>query len=35
VGPPVGEGWMRWCFASKDPQRLLQGVGRLKSWMKL
>lgn len=26
-----GEGWLRWCFASRDPQRLLQGVERLKS----
>jgi aspartate/methionine/tyrosine aminotransferase len=24
-----GEGWLRWCFASQDPQRLLDGVGRL------
>jgi aspartate/methionine/tyrosine aminotransferase len=23
------EGWLRWCFASRDPQRLVQGVGRL------
>jgi aspartate/methionine/tyrosine aminotransferase len=23
------EGWLRWCFASRDPQRLTQGVGRL------
>ncbi len=26
---PEGEGWLRWCFASRDPQRLTQGVGRL------
>ena len=24
-----GEGWLRWCFASRDPQRLTQGVARL------
>jgi aspartate/methionine/tyrosine aminotransferase len=23
------EGWLRWCFASRDPQRLVQGVDRL------
>jgi aspartate/methionine/tyrosine aminotransferase len=23
------EGWLRWCFASRDPSRLLQGVERL------
>lgn len=23
------EGWLRWCFASRQPQRLLQGVDRL------
>lgn len=23
------EGWLRWCFASRDPQRLAEGVGRL------
>lgn len=28
---PEGEGWLRWCFASRDPQRLLDGVQRLKS----
>jgi aspartate/methionine/tyrosine aminotransferase len=26
---PEGEGWLRWCFASKDPGRLRQGVERL------
>lgn len=25
-----GEGWLRWCFASRDPARLLEGVGRLR-----
>ena len=23
------EGWLRWCFASKDPGRLDQGLARL------
>jgi aspartate/methionine/tyrosine aminotransferase len=26
---PEGEGWLRWCFASKDTARLHDGVGRL------
>ncbi|MCW5663492.1 MAG: pyridoxal phosphate-dependent aminotransferase [Piscinibacter sp.] len=26
---PEAEGWLRWCFASRDPQRLLAGVQRL------
>ena len=26
---PEGEGWLRWCFASKDPSRLDEGVRRL------
>jgi aspartate/methionine/tyrosine aminotransferase len=26
---PEGEGWLRWCFASRDPQRLTAGVQRL------
>ena len=30
----IGEGWMRWCFASKDVERLAEGVGRLESWLK-
>ena len=25
-----GEGWLRWCFASRDPSRLRQGVERLR-----
>jgi aspartate/methionine/tyrosine aminotransferase len=25
-----GEGWLRWCFASRDPSRLRQGVQRLR-----
>lgn len=23
------QGWLRWCFASRDPARLVEGVGRL------
>ena len=30
-----GEGWVRWCFASQDPARLLAGVARLKEAMGL
>lgn len=30
---PEAQGWLRWCFASKDPQRLVQGVERLKAWL--
>lgn len=30
---PEAQGWLRWCFASKDPQRLAQGVERLKTWL--
>ena len=26
---PEGEGWLRWCFASKDPARLDEGLRRL------
>ena len=29
------EGWLRWCFASRDPARLTQGVERLKSFLGL
>lgn len=29
------QGWLRWCFASKDTERLVQGVERLKSWLRL
>ena len=28
-----GEGWLRWCFASKDVSRLSQGVERLRVWL--
>jgi aspartate/methionine/tyrosine aminotransferase len=27
------QGWLRWCFASRDPQRLVQGVARLEKWL--
>jgi aspartate/methionine/tyrosine aminotransferase len=30
---PEAQGWLRWCFASKDLQRLAQGVDRLKAWL--
>jgi aspartate/methionine/tyrosine aminotransferase len=30
---PEARGWLRWCFASKDLQRLEQGVDRLKVWL--
>jgi len=30
-----GEGWLRWCFASRDPQRLVEGVARLRSFLRL
>jgi aspartate/methionine/tyrosine aminotransferase len=32
-GDPTGC-WLRWCFASRDPQRLVAGVDRLRSWLK-
>jgi len=32
---PEGEGWLRWCFASQDTQRLLAGVERLKQALRL
>ena len=30
---PEAQGWLRWCFASKEPARLVQGVDRLKTWL--
>jgi aspartate/methionine/tyrosine aminotransferase len=30
---PEGEGWLRWCFASKDLTRLDTGVQRLQDWL--
>jgi aspartate/methionine/tyrosine aminotransferase len=32
---PEAQGWLRWCFASKDPQRLAEGVARLTKWLSL
>lgn len=29
------EGWLRWCFASRDPARLSLGVARLKAFLDL
>ena len=29
------EGWLRWCFASRDPSRLVEGVERLGRFLKL
>lgn len=30
---PEAQGWLRWCFASKDSQRLIEGVRRLQTWL--
>jgi aspartate/methionine/tyrosine aminotransferase len=30
---PEAQGWLRWCFASCDPQRLVLGVDRLRQWL--
>ncbi len=30
-----GEGWLRWCFASHDPRRLIDGTGRLATFLTL
>ena len=30
---PQARGWLRWCFASKEPQRLVLGVARLRPWL--
>ena len=29
------QGWLRWCFASEQTDRLVQGVKRLERWLKL
>jgi aspartate/methionine/tyrosine aminotransferase len=29
------EGWLRWCFASRDPSRLDQGLARLRAALRL
>ena len=31
---PQAEGWLRWCFASRDVARLRQGVDRLHRWLR-
>jgi aspartate/methionine/tyrosine aminotransferase len=30
---PAEQGWLRWCFASQQPERLRQGVQRLAVWL--
>jgi aspartate/methionine/tyrosine aminotransferase len=30
-----GEGWLRWCFASRDPTRLVDGLARLRGALRL
>lgn len=30
---PEAEGWLRWCYASRDVARLGQGVERLRTWL--
>src|SRR4029079_8368989 len=30
---PEAQGWLRWCFGSKDVARLGQGVGGLSGWL--
>ena len=30
---PEAQGWLRWCFASKDVARLEQGAERLRGWL--
>jgi len=30
---PEAEGWLRWCFASRDLGRLEEGVARLRGWL--
>ncbi|MBV9889297.1 MAG: pyridoxal phosphate-dependent aminotransferase [Rhizobacter sp.] len=32
---PEGEGWLRWCFASRDPGRLRVGAERLAAFVRL
>jgi aspartate/methionine/tyrosine aminotransferase len=32
---PEAEGWLRWCFASRDPARLALGVERLRQGLRL
>ncbi len=30
---PEARGWLRWCFATKDTARLVEGVRRLREWL--
>ena len=30
---PEAAGWLRWCFAAKDTERLVEGVRRLRTWL--
>ena len=30
---PEAQGWLRWCFASRDVARLKAGVERLQAWL--
>jgi aspartate/methionine/tyrosine aminotransferase len=30
---PEAQGWLRWCFASKDLSRLQEGASRLEAWL--
>jgi aspartate/methionine/tyrosine aminotransferase len=32
---PEAEGWLRWCFASHDPSRLVTGTERLARFLRL
>ena len=32
---PLAQGWLRWCFASRDVARLEQGADRLRHWLAL
>jgi len=32
---PEAQGWLRWCFASKDVTRLQEGVRRLDAWLQV
>ncbi len=31
---PEAQGWLRWCFASRNPDRLAEGADRLSSWLR-
>jgi len=32
---PAAQGWLRWCFASRDVTRLREGADRLRHWLAL